>query len=165
MPAASRVTSSNTFTIQVDRTIPFDSSKLQSTFQTTEAPPVANPGPNQTVGVGCTVTLDGSGSTNPSGIGTLTYSWMFISRPPGTATRLFYEDTVPMAMFLADAPGVFVTQLTVGNGTAKSSASVTVTAVVGAPCSASLPMIISVSPNTGQLSESRAIEDEPGTAL
>ena len=41
-----------------------------------------------------------------------------------------------MAMFLADAPGVFVTQLTVGNGTAKSSASVTVTAVVGAPCSA-----------------------------
>jgi len=127
VPANSQVTSSNTFTILADPTVPVDFNKLQWTFETTAAPPVAVAGPNQTVPVGTTVTLDGSGSTNPSCIGTLTYSWMFASRPPGTATRSFYT-TGAIASFLADAPGDYVIQLTVSNGAASSSASVTVTA-------------------------------------
>jgi len=88
--AKSQVASGNTFTILTDALVPFDFSKLQWTFQSTAAAPVANPGPNRTVTMGTTVTLDGSGSMNPSGIGTLTYNWMFTSRPPGTRAVLAY---------------------------------------------------------------------------
>ena len=127
VPTNSQVTSSNTFTILANAAVPVDFSKLQWTFDTTSAAgPVANPGPNQTVNVGSTVALDGTGSTNPSGVGTLTYSWAFISRPPGTATRLFYT-TVATPTFVADVPGTYVIALTVSNGTDSSTATVTIT--------------------------------------
>jgi hypothetical protein len=71
--------------------------------------------------------LDGSGSMNPSGVGTLTYNWVFTSRPPGTATRLVYTTSVN-TMFVADVPGTYVLTLTVSNGVGSGSASVTVTA-------------------------------------
>src|ERR1019366_5569551 len=73
VPAGGQVTSTNTFTILVDRTQPFSWANIQWSFQPVPAAPIANAGPNQTVPVGSTVTLDGSKSTNPSGIGTLTY--------------------------------------------------------------------------------------------
>ena len=130
VPENGQVTSSNTFTVLSDPTIPIDFSNLQWTFQTTPAPPVANAGPNQAVAVSSTVTLDGSGSTNPSGIGTLTYSWKFTSRPPGsTTTGPLYSSEV-MPTFVVTAPGDYVCQLTVSNGVASSSAGVTVTAVI-----------------------------------
>src|SRR5580704_19391946 len=75
VPAYSQVTSSNTFTVLVNDGAPLDFGNLQWTF----LGPVANAGPNQTVKLGNTVTLDGSGSTNPTGVGTLTYSWAFRS--------------------------------------------------------------------------------------
>ncbi len=130
VPANSQVASNNTFTILVDPTVPFDFNQLQWTFQTKPAPPVANPGPNQTVSVGSTVTLDGSGSTNPSGVGTLTYSWRFTSRPPGTNSVLTFDTSV-MPTFVADVPGAYVIALTVSNGAASSTASVTITAASG----------------------------------
>jgi hypothetical protein len=126
VPTHAYVASTNTFTILADPTVPFDSSKLQWTFQTAAGLPVSNPGPNQAVKAGSTVTLDGSGSTNPSGVGTLSYSWSFISRPPGTSTRLFYTETV-MPTFLADVAGTYVIALTVSNGIASSTAAVTIT--------------------------------------
>src|SRR5271165_1308587 len=64
VPANSQVTSSNTFTILVDRSQPFSFSNLQWTFSETPVAPLANAGPNQTVAVGGTATLNGSGSTN-----------------------------------------------------------------------------------------------------
>src|SRR4051812_32898436 len=77
VPANGMVTSSNTFTIYVNRIVPFDFGSLRWTFLI----PVANAGANQTANVGATVFLNGGGSSNPSGVGTLTYTWIFISRP------------------------------------------------------------------------------------
>ena len=126
VPANSQITSNNTFTVLVTGG-PLDPAKLLWTFQSTAATPLANPGPNQTVKAGTTVTLDGTGSTTLSGGGPLTFSWMFISRPPGTATRMFYE-TGPTTMFVADVPGTYVVQLTVSDGVTSNESTVTITA-------------------------------------
>jgi PKD domain len=128
VPANSQVMSIDTFTILVDPTVPFDFSQLQWTFQTKAAHPVANAGANQTVNIGTTVTLDGSGSTNPSGAGALTYSWMFSSRPPGTNSVLTFDTTVSPS-FVADVAGTYVITLTVSNGAADNTASVAITAM------------------------------------
>jgi PKD domain len=128
VPANSQVMSINTFTILVDPAVPFDFSQLQWTFQTRAAHPVANAGANQTVNIGTTVTLDGSGSANPSGAGALTYSWMFSSRPPGTNSVLTFDTSVTPS-FVADVAGAYVIALTVSNGAADNTASVTVTAM------------------------------------
>jgi hypothetical protein len=129
--ANGQVAAKNTFTINVNRTVAFQLTDLQWAFVTNggTAPPVANPGPNQTAPVGSTVTLNGSGSTNPSGIGTLSYSWVFTGLPPASNTSLVNPNSV-MPTFLMDVPGTYVIQLTVSNGTASSSATVTVSTAV-----------------------------------
>jgi len=127
LPANSQITSSNTFTVLMNAALPLDPSKLVWTFQTAPAPPVANPGPNQIVPAGSTVTVDGTGSTNPSGVGTLSYNWTLTSRPPGATARLLFS-TTPTTQLVADAPGVYVITLTVSNGSLSSTASITVTA-------------------------------------
>ncbi|MBV8820155.1 MAG: hypothetical protein JO022_17475, partial [Acidobacteriaceae bacterium] len=122
------VTSSNTFTILVDRSVPFDFANLQWAFFA----PLANAGPNQTAAVGSTVNLNGTGSTNPGGSGTLTYSWSFASRPSGSNAALANANT-PWASFSPDVAGDYVLTLTVNNGAASSSANVTVSTVNSAP--------------------------------
>lgn len=128
VPAYGQVTSSNTFTVLVNDGAPLDFGNLQWTF----LGPVANAGPNQTVKKGSTAMLDGSGSTNPAGIGTLTYSWAFTSRPAGSAAALT-NPTTALPTFVVDVPGSYVIGLTVSNGTASSTASVTVSTVNTAP--------------------------------
>src|SRR5437763_16320621 len=91
------------------------------------APPVAQAGTNQAVSAGRTVTLDGSPSTNPSGLGTLTCSWSFAVRPPGSGTSLFYTQSASPT-FVADVVGTYTIQLAVSNGLTTSTTSVSVTA-------------------------------------
>src|ERR1035441_3103056 len=67
VPANRTVTTLDTFTILVDRTVVFDFANLQWTFLA----PVANAGANRTAKVGSLVILDGSGSANPTGFGSL----------------------------------------------------------------------------------------------
>ena len=128
VPANGNVISNDTFTILIDRSVPFDFSVLTWSFSN----PVANPGPNQTTTVGATVTLNGSGSTNPSGIGSLTYKWSLITVPTGS-TAVLTNPTSAIATFVVDQPGTYVAQLTVNNGSASDSAKVTISTVSSPP--------------------------------
>lgn len=76
--------------------------------------PVAVAGGNQSVSVGQTVLLDGSGSTDAEG-DPLTYRWAFVSTPPGS-TAVLGGATSPYANFLADLPGLYVVSLIVNDG-------------------------------------------------
>jgi hypothetical protein len=127
VPSNVSVLGNNTFTMRVDITQTFDPtfSQLKWTFANNAQPPLANAGPNQTVQVGNTVTLDGTGSTNPSGAGTLTYSWSFSSKPGGS-NAVLNNPTSAMPTFVVDVAGTYMVSLTVSNGFGSSSASVTI---------------------------------------
>jgi plastocyanin len=79
---------------------------------TNNRPPVANAGSAQTVPVGTTVTLDGSGSTDPDGY-PLTYNWSFLSLPDGSNPTLTGGAKVT---FVPDTVGTYVAQLIVTDG-------------------------------------------------
>ncbi len=112
----SSVNSSNTFTIKVDRSQTFSWSGVTWSFNN----PVANPGTNQTVPVQTTVALNGGGSTNPSGIGSLTYSWAFQLLPSGSTATISNANNV-LASFKADMVGNYIVALTVTNATTNQS--------------------------------------------
>jgi len=137
--AHGQVTSTNTFSVLATSSGPLDTTKLSWTFQTTPQGPVANPGPNQSVAVGAHVVVDGSGSTNPSGNGSLTYFWTFVSRPPGTTARLTSTYGVQSG-FTVDVVGTYILSLTVSNGVASNTADVTIS-------TSSVPPVANAGPN------------------
>ena len=132
VPPNGQTTSSNTITLLVNPAIPFDLANLQWTFEVTPVPPIANAGSNQAATLGSTVILDGSGSTNPSGTGTISYRWDFTSRPVGSAAVLTNPTSVRPS-FVLDVPGDYVIKLTVSNSGGSSSANVTVSTVYTPP--------------------------------
>ncbi|MBW2256453.1 MAG: PKD domain-containing protein, partial [Deltaproteobacteria bacterium] len=81
--------------------------------------PVADAGVDQSVAVGLTVDLDGSGSYDPNG-SALTYTWTFTERPLGS-TSTFTQDGTATATFLADVEGTFVVALVVDDGSVSSA--------------------------------------------
>lgn len=94
-----------------------------------ETLPVADAGTDLSAEVGALVTLDGSESYDPQGR-TLTYAWSVVDKPTASSvTSLTSADTVG-ASFTPDAKGVYVLNLVVNNGLARSSSdAVTVTAL------------------------------------
>ncbi len=128
VPANARSVSTNTFTILVNGGVPFDGSQINWSFNG----PFANPGPNQTVQVFSTVTLNGGGSTNPTGIGSLTYSWAIQSGPTGSTARLSSANNV-MATFVPDLLGTYVVALTVNNGSQTDTNTVTISTTDAPP--------------------------------
>jgi YVTN family beta-propeller protein len=76
-------------------------------------PPTAVAGPNQTITVGQTVHLDGSGSFAPDTLpANLQYAWSFSARPFFSLAVLNGANTATPS-FVADAIGTYVVQLTV----------------------------------------------------
>ena len=76
--------------------------------------PVANAGPDQTVQVGATVTLNGSASNDVDG-NPLTYQWAFVSVPTGSTAKLLNPTNV-MPTFVPDRAGQYVVRLLVNDG-------------------------------------------------
>ncbi len=128
VPANGKATSSDTFTILIDPTVPFSFSSLSWSFDS----PFANAGPAQTVPVGHTVNLNGGGSTDPLNAGPLSYSWSFASIPTGSAAVLANPQSV-VPTFKSDLAGDYVVSLTVSNGIASSSSNVTISTINSAP--------------------------------
>lgn len=122
LAANSQVASRNTFTVLIDSRVPFDASKLRWTFRGGPASPIADAGPSQTARVGSAVKLQGGGSTNPGGSGTLMYRWAVASRPEGSAAVVDNPASVD-PIFSADIAGAYELKLTVDNGAAISTAS------------------------------------------
>jgi len=78
------------------------------------SPPVADAGPDQTVFVGDTVTLDGTGSIDVDG-DWLSYNWSFTSKPTGSTATL--DTTDPLhPTFVVDVAPIYVVQLIVNDG-------------------------------------------------
>lgn len=102
-------------------------SNVTVTATVANAAPVAQAGPAQTVVVGASVRLDGTGSSDANG-DPLTYAWTLTSRPDGSAATLTGA-TSATPSFTADVAGVYVATLVVSDGRVSSTASnVTVTA-------------------------------------
>ncbi|MCB1765327.1 MAG: hypothetical protein KDJ22_04575 [Candidatus Competibacteraceae bacterium] len=89
------------------------------TLAASNAPPVADAGPDQTAPVGMTVILDGSGSTDPDG-DDLTYDWTLPTVPAGSTATLADPTTVNPRLTL-DRPGDYTAQLVVNDGQADSA--------------------------------------------
>nr|HPO16331.1 PKD domain-containing protein [Candidatus Hydrogenedentota bacterium] len=96
-----------------------DSAPSTVTVKTSNIAPTANAGPDTSGQVGDSITLDGSGSSDPDG-DPLTYQWAFVSRPAGSVATLHNAATVSPD-FTIDKPGTFIVQLTVNDGVLNST--------------------------------------------
>ncbi|HEU4592049.1 MAG TPA: PKD domain-containing protein [Steroidobacteraceae bacterium] len=92
---------------------------MKISTETRNSPPVANAGPDQTVHVGDTAQLDGTGSTDADG-NPLTFNWSLSSRPAQSAATLQGQDTATASLTI-DRPGTYVAQLIVNDGNTDSS--------------------------------------------
>jgi PKD repeat protein len=112
------------------------------------AAPIANAGPDQEVTFvanGTTVTLDGTGSSDPSNLA-LSYAWEILSfqpasgDPPANAAALVGAGTATPTFDVTaiDQLGIYTIQLTVSNGTLATTDQVVVTVAKSFPVAGAL---------------------------
>ncbi len=102
--------------------VPFLLAGCPSPGKTTNQPPVANAGPNQTVTSGATVTLNGTGSGDVDG-DPITFSW---TQTAGTVVTLTGATTASPTFTAPNGVTTLTFQLTVSDGTDTASDSVDV---------------------------------------
>ncbi len=105
-----------------DGTVGSAASQVTITVLPANGLPVADAGPPQTVKAGTLVTLNGAGSADPDGTA-LSFSWAQTGGPGTTLTG----PATAAPTFTPSAEGSYVFALTVSDGAATSSASVTIT--------------------------------------
>ena len=81
---------------------------------------MADAGPDQTVATGALVQLDGSGSTDADLDPITSYAWTLSAKPTGSLAAL-NDSTLVNPTLTADAIGVYVLDLVVGDGTVTSA--------------------------------------------
>ncbi|HEU5149656.1 MAG TPA: PKD domain-containing protein, partial [Iamia sp.] len=91
--------------------------------------PTANAGPDQDVDAGDTVTLDGTGSTDPDG-DTLTYSWV---QTAGPAVTLTGANTAEPTFTAPTGPATLTFELTVDDGAGETDTDTVTVIVNGIP--------------------------------
>ncbi len=89
--------------------------------------PVANAGVDQVMTLGSTVTLNGTGSSDPDAGDTITYLWRFVSRPPLSTANL-NNSTSAEPTFIPDMAGSYNISLTVNDGKDSNTDTMIVTA-------------------------------------
>ena len=100
---------------------------------TVNQPPIANAGPDQSVGAGATVQLTSAGSSDPEG-SPLGYFWSMLNKPAGSVADFVNNANAPNPTFVADLKGTYVAQLIVNDGVLNSAPdTVQVTAANRAP--------------------------------
>ncbi len=94
-----------------------------------ETVPVANAGADIVTDAGTLASLDGSASYDPQGR-TLSYAWSVVDKPTASTLTTMTGSDTPTSTFTPDIKGVYVLNLVVSNGLARSvSDAVTVTAL------------------------------------
>lgn len=111
-------------------TLAVSDGKLTSTDEVTvrvtqNQPPTANAGPDQTTMTRRTITLDGSGSTDPNGAQTLTYSWAQVGQAPVAVT--LNNPTTAKPTLTTSTAGVYTFRLTVSDGASQATDDVVIT--------------------------------------
>jgi PKD repeat protein len=91
-------------------------------------PPIADAGPDQTIYLGDSVTLNGS-ATDPDGHAIVGWQWEVVSAPAGSAHNLAAA-TTPNAVFTADTVGGYGITLSAWDGLAWSQPDATVVWIV-----------------------------------
>jgi hypothetical protein len=126
------VDASGSYELQLLVSDGIESSTDSVIITTVNSAPVANAGPDQSVALGATVTLDGSASSDVDG-DALTFAWSLTSVPVGSTATLD-NPTAVTPTFIADRPGTYVAQLIVNDGVLPSAAdTVLISNVNGVP--------------------------------
>ncbi len=86
--------------------------------------PVAIAGDNQVMTLGSAITLNGTGSSDPDGGDTLEYLWEII---PFSSNAFLNNSAIAEPQFTADMAGTYEIRLTVDDGSASNSDTVTIT--------------------------------------